>query len=470
MQPQPEHSTPRQHAIVIGASIGGLVAARALADHYHQVTVLERDSFPAAGEHRKGVPQSRHAHALLPSGREGLEALFPGLSQELVEQGAILADGIQHGVRFIGGSYHCRFPSGGQSLYVSRLRLEAQVRARLLALPNVRMIENCNVLGITANDDQSRVTGVRFVRRDQSRAEKYAPADLIVDASGRGSHSMAWLAQMGYAKPVEEEVRVNIAYASRIYQRKPEQAQDAYTMLITPVPPNRRMGVMLAIEEDRWHVTLVGYLGDEPPIDPEGFLAFAKTLPTLDIYEAIRQAEPVTDPVPAKYPASIRRYYEKLARFPAGYLVFGDAICGFNPTYGQGMTVAVLEAQLLQQCLAEGDEDLAHRFFAKTGQLVDIPWTIATGGDLRFPEVEGKRSAIKRLIDWYLSKLHRAAQQDPKLVLAFGAVANLRLSPKSLLQPRVAWRVLLGNLPMRLPKRPAGSQQGLLFSHEPFLK
>ena len=177
----PQQPAGRRHAIVIGASIGGLLAARALADAYQQVTVLERDIFPAAGEHRKGVPQARHAHALLPSGREALEAFFPGLSEELVAQSAVLGDSMQNVVRFISGSYHRRFQSGTQTLYVSRPRLEAQIRLRLLARPNVQAIENCNVLGVTATPDNSQITGVRLV----GTAALMASVAPVSSASGR---------------------------------------------------------------------------------------------------------------------------------------------------------------------------------------------------------------------------------------------------------------------------------------------
>lgn len=437
------------HAIVIGASMGGLLAARVLAEHYLHVTIIERDTFPAHGENRKGVPQGRHAHALLPSGRGVLETLFPGLSQELVGQGAIVADSGQSSLRLISGSYHLRFQSGVQSLFASRPCLEAQVRSRLLTLPNIEIIENCHVLGVTATEDRGRITGVRLVRRSNGPVEVTLAADLVVDASGRGSQSPAWLAALGYAKPVEEQVKVNVGYVSRVYRRQPGQAQGAYIVNIGPLPSNRRLGAMIAMEDDRWLVTLAGYQGDHPPTDPDSFLAFAQSLAAPDIYEVIRKAEPLTEPLPATFPASTRRHYEQMDRFPAGYLVFGDAISSFNPIYGQGMSVAALEAMVLQRCLQAGEAELAQRFFAEAAKLVDIPWAIAVGGDLRYPEVEGKRSALKPVIDWYMTRLHRAARHDPAVVKAFGKVANLVAPPSSLLQPRVAWRVLLGNLRWR---------------------
>lgn len=441
------------HAIVIGASVGGLLAARALADHFVSVTVIERDTFPAAGENRKGVPQGRHAHALLSAGREALEEFFPGFTTELVQQGAITGDPTLLARRFISGSYHCQFRSGATSLYASRPRLEAHIRARVQALPNVQIVENCAVLGLVSSADLSPITGIRLVRRSAGNREETLTADLVVDASGRGSQTPAWLEALGYPKPEKEEVRVGVTYVSRVYRRLPHHLDGALIANITPLPPNKRMGVIIAMEGDRWLVTLVGYLGDQPPTDPQGFVEFAKTLPAPDIYGVIKEAEPLSDPLPAKYPASVRRRYEKLARFPEGYLVFGDAISSFNPTYGQGMTVAAQEAMALRSCLAEGHDQLAKRFFRQASKLIDNPWRIAVGSDLRFDEVEGKRTPVSRLINRYLTSFHRAAQYNPELVMAFGRVANLKASPASLLKPSVMGKVWWTNLKQRLAQR-----------------
>jgi 2-polyprenyl-6-methoxyphenol hydroxylase-like FAD-dependent oxidoreductase len=445
-----------QHAIVIGASMGGLLAARALADYATKVTVLERDLFPGPRENRKGVPQGRHAHALLPSGREVLEGFFPGLTSELVAQGALTGDSALQVRRCISGYYHCQFRSGSQSLYCSRPMLESHVRARLIALPNVQIIQNCDVLGLVSTDDGQQVTGVRLNRRSTDAGEETLLADLVVDVAGRGSRSPAWLQALGYPAPEEETVQVGVGYVSRIYRRKPSDLQGALNASITPLPPNKRMGVMLAMEDDRWLVTLVGYLGDHPPTDPQGFVEFAKTLPAPDIYEVIKEAEPLSDPLPAKFPASIRRHYETLERFPAGYLVFGDAISSFNPTYGQGMTVAAMEAVALQRCLAQGNDGIAQRFFQAASRLIDIPWQITSGGDLRFAEVKGKRTPIQPLINRYLMSFHAAARYNPALVMAFGRVANLKAAPASLLKPSVMGKVLWTNLKRRFaPAAPA---------------
>ncbi|WP_375504036.1 FAD-dependent oxidoreductase [uncultured Nostoc sp.] len=438
--------TIAQQAIVIGASMGGLLAARALADYYQQVTVVERDIFPDAGKNRKGVPQDHHAHGLLSRGREVLEELFPGITEELEAQGALPNQPLQQSRWFSNGGYLCR---NSQSdlilLLVSRPLLEAQVRKRLLSLPNIKMIENCDVQGLLTTPDQTRITGVRFNHRGDGSTESLK-ADLVVDATGRRSISPVWLEKLGYEKPQEEQVRMDISYTTRTYRRRPGDLQGDLSTIITPSLPNWRSGVILAQEGDRWIVSIGGYLGDHAPTDEKGFLEFAKAMPAQEFYEIIKDAEPLSEIVPYKVPTSQRRHYERMARFPENYLVFGDAICSFNPVYGQGMTVSALESLALRNCLAKGSQNLARRFFKEASQVVDTAWSIAVGGDLRIPQVEGTRSLKVRFLNWYISKLHIAARRDPVVAIAFLKVTNLTTSPNSLIHPIISLRVLLGNI------------------------
>ena len=427
--------------------MAGLLAARVLADHYTEVTLVERDTFPPTGEQRRGVPQGRHTHGLLASGREVLERLFPGLSNELVGAGAVAGDIVRDARWFHEGACLSRFTSGLDGLLMTRPFLEGMVRKRLLVLPNIRARENCQVEGLAATADKSRITGVKT-------AGEVLSADLVVDASGRGSQTPHWLEELGYARPPEERVEIALGYATRFFRRHPQDLHGDLAVIIPPTPLGKRGGVMIAQEGGRWTVTLIAHFGNYPPLDLAGFIEFARTLPAPYIHEIVRNAEPVSEPASARFPASVRQRYEKLDRFPEGFLVFGDAISSFNPIYGQGMSVAALESIELMETLAGGTGDLARRFFQRASKLVDIPWSIAVGNDLRMPETVGPRNAGVNFINWYMSKLHKAGHHDPVPSLAFHRVANLLAPPPSVMHPRIAMRVLLGNLRSRA-KTPA---------------
>lgn len=435
MSRHPEFAS--QHAIVIGGSMAGLLAARVLADQFDRVTICERDTLPSEAEPRKGVPQGRHAHALLARGQMALEEIFPGLTRELVTKGAVLG----HGRLFSGGGYHQPFKQGQGGLFVSRPLLEREVRARLLALPNVRIIERCAVRGLVMAENGARVTGVRATM-GQAAAMEEIPADLIVDASGRGSQAPSWLEAAGYPKPEVELVDVGMGYSTRLYRRESTHLDGDLFANISPTVTNPRACGMLAQEGDRWIVTLAGYFGNYPPTDEDGFLAFARQLPTSDVYEVIRTATPLSDPVSYHFPANQRRHYEKLKRFPQGFLVTGDAICSFTPIYGQGMTVAALEALALRDCLANGPEKLAQRFFPRASRVVDTAWTITVGNDARLAGAPAARTPAARLLNGYLDRVQRAARHDPRLAIAFFRVANLIDPPSALLRPSVALGLL----------------------------
>jgi 2-polyprenyl-6-methoxyphenol hydroxylase-like FAD-dependent oxidoreductase len=434
-------------AVVIGASMAGLLAARALADHYDQVTLLERDTFPAPGENRKGVPQGRHTHVLLERGRKIMEAFLPGLTDELARLGAVTIKDVSLYSRwYVRGGYHQPGISGVSGVGVSRPTLEAAVRARVLALPNVQAIEDCNVLGPVSTPNRRRVTGVRLVRRQADGVEETMRAELVVDASGRGSRSPSWLEQMGYERPMEEEVRIGLGYTTCYYRRKPEHVPGLNGIALMPTPPSKRLAVLMAQDGDRWVVTIGGYLGDHAPTDYAGFLEAAKRLPAPHIYDVIKDAERLSGPVPYKFPANLRRHYEKLTRFPMGYLVVGDALCSFNPIYGQGMTVAAMEAKALGECLADGRDRLAKRFFAKASKIIDVSWSAAVGNDMGYREVEGSRTPLMRFLNWYIAKLHIAAHNDAQVSIAFLKVINMLAPAPSMMHPRIVWRVIKGNL------------------------
>ncbi|MDQ6703702.1 MAG: monooxygenase [Pseudomonadota bacterium] len=437
--------------------MGGLLAARAVAEHYDRVTVIERDELPEAPEPRKGVPQGRHTHALLARGREGLELLFPGLTEELVEEGAVPADISANVIWFNHGCCLCNAPSALVGLAMSRPFLENSVRRRLLRLPNICLRQRVDVEEPLFDRDQGRVAGVRMRAQNGADGVQAMTADLVVDATGRGSHCAAWLSALGYAAPREEKIDVGVGSVTRLYRRRSEHLKGKLGAVFAACRPDWRAGVIVAQEGERWTVTLSGYLGDHPPADEEGFLEFARSLQRPDIFQVIREAEKLSPLMPYRFGTNLRRHYAELDRFPQGFLVYGDALCSFNPVYGQGMTVAIMESLALCQCLAAGTDDIARRFFRAADRLIDIPWQIAVGSDLQHPGVQGNRPARLRFFNWYIAQLFRAAQTDVVLTTRFLEMLNLIRQPAALLEPRTALRVWSGNRRLaRDPRPPLG--------------
>ncbi|WP_249353199.1 FAD-dependent monooxygenase [Rhodococcus sp. Q] len=429
-----------EHAVVIGAGIGGLLAARVLGEHFTRVTVLERDTLPADPVARKCVPQGRHAHALLARGAAAFDRLFPGFTEQLIERGAPTGD-VGTGARWmLGGHRFAPCATGIRAIGASRPLIEWQLRERVRALPNVVIAEHRTAIGFTG--DRGRVTGV-ITRYAGSDLGEMVDADLVVDASGRSSQTQPWLEEFGGARPLEERMTIRLAYATRHFRREP--ADDGRTALVVGATQELpRGGLVLAQEGDAWVVTLAGYGRDEPPIEPDGFAAFAATLPDPEFGRFVADTEPLDEPTRYRIPTTIRRHYHRVA-LPAGYLPFGDAICCFNPIYGQGMSVAATEALALLGCLSAGTADLAPRFLHDIRSTVANAWSAAADSDLRMPCVEGTRSPRTRLVNAYTARVYRAASADPVVATRFLRVSNLVDPPTALLRPSTVCRVIRGN-------------------------
>lgn len=447
-----------RRAVVIGASMGGLLTARVLTEAYDEVLVVDRDTIADQAASRRGVPQGRQLHVLLTRGRQALEELLPGVGDELTALGVPTVD-LHSQVHWYNDGYRMRrAPSPLAALGVSRPLLEQVVRARVAALPGMRIRTGCEATGLTSTADRRRITGVRLHPRDGE--PETVDADLVVDAAGRGTRSPVWLAELGHRPAPEEQVRVGVTYLTRIYRREPQHLEGLLGALANATPGRPRGGIVAVQEHDRFAVALSGMLGEEPPADDAGMAEFADTLAAPQIAELLRNAEPVGPPATMRFPASVRRRYERLRRFPAGYLVVADALCSFNPVYGQGMTVAALEALLLRRLLSRQAPDrLARQFFRGAARIIDGPWSISVGTDLRFPEVPGRRSPRVRLVNAYVHRLHAAATRDPVLGAAFLRVLNLIDPPTRLLAPGVLLRVLRGPRPAaaQRPQRPSAS-------------
>ena len=441
-----------QHAIVMGGSMAGLLAARILSDHFERVTLIERDQFPETAVQRKGVPQGRHIHALLVKGEQIMSNLFPGLADDLIAAGAVQFDFCRDLLWFQSGGYKARFPGGIMGLALSRPLLESHIRRRLLERQNITCLTQYTVTGLIATEDNQRITGVSLRSPHGEKGVDTLTADLIVDATGRGSRSPQWLEALGYARPEESVVQIQHAYASRIYRRDQALMPDALSVMTAPMPPDgQRAGALAPLEGERWMATLGGWTGDHPPTDEPGFLEYARSLPTQDIYQIISRAEPLSDIVIHKMPANLRRHYEKMKQFPKGYLVMGDAVSSFNPAYGQGMTVSAMEAELLEECLHKAPspshlDNLAPAFFKEAAKIVEGAWSLAVREDFRFPGVTGPKPPATELINRYVTRFHQSTFHDQETSYAFFQVMNLIQAPTLLFHPRIVWRVIRGGL------------------------
>jgi 2-polyprenyl-6-methoxyphenol hydroxylase-like FAD-dependent oxidoreductase len=434
-------------ALVIGGSMAGLLAARVLSEHFEKVIILERDLMHDEPESRKGQPQTRHLHGLLAQGYKTIIEYFPDLIDGLKRGGNPIVDMGQQMRWFCYGGYRTRFTFdlSMQGIITSRPFLEWQIRQRVLNLPNVQVKDGYSAQKLISTSTYERIIGVHCSSYTRKEQVETLSADLVVDAGGRGSQSPKWLAELGYHKPKEDLVTCGVGYATRLFQRNPNQPGSQDWILITPdAPRERRVGTALPIEGERWIVSLGGWHGDHAPADEAGFIAFAKSLPAPDVYHIVSRCTPISDIIVNKFPASLRRRYEQLNRFPEGYLILGDAVCSFNPLYGQGMTTAALQARELDKLLVEQKGDLkgiARLFFRRIAKIIDIPWQMTTGEDFRFPQTQGKKAPGTNLINAYVGQVHRASHHDPVVGAAFLRAMNLMEAPSSLFHPRILWRV-----------------------------
>jgi 2-polyprenyl-6-methoxyphenol hydroxylase-like FAD-dependent oxidoreductase len=430
-----------EHVVVMGGSMAGLAVAAVLADRFARVTVVERDLLPRMGEHRKGVPQGRHGHALLAAGMAGLDELLPGLTDDLRHAGAqLISKAHELRVHVNGGMLHQVDP-GYETAAASRSLLEGVVRERVRDLDTVEIIDGHDIREVVLAPDGARAVGIT-IRDRASERERTLAADLVIDATGRGSRTPAWLEANGYPAPVEDRVQVGVHYTTRLFHRDPAAARNARMILIGSAPGVHRGGFAQAIEGDQWLVTLIGVLGTRPPEDLEGFVAYASTLLADDIHRIVADGAPASEAWTMSYPASVRRRYERLRRFPERFVVVGDAQCSFNPTYGQGMSVATQEALLLRDLVEAGLDRVGVRFFRRARRLVDVPWDQSVGADLRDPQVEGPRTLRWRLLQPYLDRVFRAAHRDPEVSRTLMHVLGLVARPEVLVHPRMVGRVL----------------------------
>lgn len=435
-----------KRAVVIGGSVAGLITAGVLAKHFDEVTVIERDAYPEAPGFRKGVPQGSHAHGLSVMGYKTIVKMFPGLPAWLEQGGALMgldAGRVLRAHQY--GAYSIQAESGTRVTVASRALLDWALRQELATLPNIRYLTEHSAVGLAADSTNQTVTGVHVQPKAEGAESFLIESDFVVDASGRGSQLPKWLEQLGYSRPEESEVRVNVGYATRIFKRStPDTTPPNLYLIVQPPPKGKRLAAIFPTEGQKWMVTLAGTCGDYPPTDEEGYRAFARTLPAPDASNIIEGEEPLGDIKQFRFPSNFRRHYEKLSRFPARLLVLGDAISSFNPIYGQGMTISAFEAASLQAMLAESNvslDTIALGFFQRNTSLINEAWQLATGEDFRHPEVEGKRPFGLSMMHRFMESIAKTGHHDAKVHLTFLQVINLESPPSVLFSPEILWRV-----------------------------
>ncbi|WP_461030096.1 NAD(P)/FAD-dependent oxidoreductase, partial [Streptomyces sparsus] len=448
---------PVRHAVVVGGSLAGLLAAQVLADHCDRVTVVERDRLPDGPGTRPGVPQGRHTHVLLEGGQRPLESLLPGLVAELRDHGAPRVGMPGDMVQWQSGHWFRRTPATQHLLTPSRALLEWLVRRRVLANPRIDTVPGTEAVGLVG--DAARVEGVVLRERGEEALGERRPlhADLVVDAAGRGSKAPDWLLGIGADAPYEETLDTGLAYTTRVYRSAPNHATDSAGYYVVPNPSQPYGAVVLPLEDGRSVVTLSGLRGSEPPTDGEGFTEFARRLPHPFVYDWLVKAEPESAPYGFRNTSNVRRRYDLPGRRPAGFLATGDALCAFNPIYGQGMAVAAISAVALRDALADQRRTPTTR---RVQQVLlrasQQAWDISAGADKKMPGAVGTAAGtrtVDRPAEWYLARVQQRAPGDPVVGAAFRSALALTTPLSALFAPRVARAVLFG-APATTPATP----------------
>ncbi|MDH6127428.1 FAD-dependent monooxygenase [Kitasatospora sp. GP82] len=448
-----------QRAVVIGGGICGLVAARVLADHFEEVVLVERDALPDGAGPRKGVPQARHVHGLLARGGGHLEELFPGLRDELLAAGAPLFDHGEMASTTVWAGRVPRVKVGVLAHAFSRDLLESSLRRRVAALPQVVIRDATPVEGLHWNAAATRVEGV-VVHSETTGAEatEVLPADLVIDASGRFSPLPDWLEEAGYPRPRTTVVDAGLAYSTQVLEAPPQSYLGLQQM--NSAPDNPRGTFVARVEGERWVVTLFGAGGDHPPKDADGWREFAGSLGNSDLDALLSSATSASGVHHFNRTENRRIEYARMSRWPDRLIALGDSACAFNPVFGQGMTVAVLEAAALGRVLTKHHGELAgvaRLFQRRVAGIVRLPWLMSTSEDLVWHHYRQGRTRLPlplRMSNWYKQRLVSLVVHDPHVFRTFLRVYHMLTPPTAMAAPRILAKALFRSAgPERQPAK-----------------
>ncbi len=420
--------------------MGGLLAARALARSF-DVTLVERDALDAEPGARKGIPQARHAHILLARGREVIETLFPGIGDELRARGAVpVAIGSTVGYLTPFG-WSPPFSPGVELVGCSRDLLEAATRARVRAHPAIEVLDETDALGLVG--DRRRIRGVRISARSgsgTSGAERTLEADLVVDATGRGSPLPRWLDGLGVKVPADTVVDAKAVYASAIIET-PVLPCGWNVLFVLAAPPGvLRGGALFPIEGGKSLMTLIGMGGEVPPTSETEWRAYVRTPRSQLLDDVLAKVKLVSPIIGSRSTSNRFRPYHR-GTLPDGLVAIADSVTAFNPIYGQGMTIAALQAVALAE-EADRGTGLERRARARIARIGQEGFRMAVGADRRVPGVTGKLPIAERAFNRYLDALFSVCPESPSATRSLTRVMHM-LEPAARLFSPANFRLAL---------------------------
>ncbi|PFB79284.1 glutamate synthase [Bacillus thuringiensis] len=432
-------------AIVIGGSMAGKFAAKALSTSFKEVIIIEADERWDGKSSRKRVPQSNHPHVLLKGGENAIEELFPTITNELIEAGSIINNFTRDLKWHQFGLWKQPFIGEVHMIQQSRPLLEWHIQKRIHQISNITIKYETLVKGLLVDAKLNKVCGVK-VKYLETNTQEEVHADLVVDASGFGSKSIEWLREYEI-KVQEEKVRIDLFYATKMFKLKENEELDCCNMLMSPSFPDNPYGVLIqTIEDNRYFVTFSGYANEKAPQTDDEFYDFAENLSISNVTDFLNKAEGITDIKTYKIPYQVRRRFDLVNNVPEGLLVIGDAQCRFDPVFGQGVSVAAMEAhqlQLLLQDRKQLDKTFTQQFYKKAATIIETPWDMTTTEISRHPQLKRELTTKQKFQLWYTKQIYRLSASNSDVYIRLVRVMNLISSPFHLFHPKVLLSVLL---------------------------